>query len=90
MEADEEELDARLMIIEAKARGVVREAASWNAHERNLLEKLKEESLLVKHLAQREQSVLNEHREQAARAERAEKKVKVQKRFFVGLFRFQM
>jgi hypothetical protein len=41
------------------------------------LDKLKEETLLVKHLTQREQSALSEHRELAARAERAEKKSKV-------------
>lgn len=88
MEGEEEELEARLAIIEGKVHGVVKEAAAWNSRERTLLGKLKEESLLVKHLTQREQTVLNEHRELAARAERAEKKAKVDCSLKISLFFF--
>ncbi len=76
LEMQEEELDARVAVVEGKVRGVVREAAQWNARERELAEKLKDESLLIVHLAQREQQMLNEQREMAARVERAEKKAK--------------
>ncbi len=76
MEKEEEELDARLVVMEGRVRGVVKEARGWNAREKEVVERLKEESLLVVHLAQREQQMLNEQREWAARVERAEKKTR--------------
>jgi hypothetical protein len=76
LEKEEEELDARLVVMEGRVRGVVKEARAWNAREKELVARLKEESLLVVHLAQREQQMLNEQREWAARVERAEKKTR--------------
>jgi hypothetical protein len=76
LEEDNELLDEKLAKIEGKVSGVVAEARKWNAREKELVNKCKDESLLAKHLAQREQIVLADLRETAAKLERSEKRVK--------------
>jgi hypothetical protein len=76
LEEENELLDEKLAKIEGKVSGVVAEARKWNAREKELVNKCKDESLLAKHLAQREQIVMADLRETAAQLERSEKRVK--------------
>lgn len=68
-------MEEQLNVMEGRVRGVVLEARTWNARERELIDKAKEESMLAVQLAQREQMVVKEQKETAARLARAEKRV---------------
>lgn len=69
---EDEELDERIEKLKVNVLGIVEEAKLWNAKEKNLLEQIQEQTLVVVHLKEREKKLSNQEKEWQIRVQKLE------------------